>query len=241
MTLRDYNWPVMWHKSFWSALLFAAMSCVLLGQTASKTRLEVHVTDMTGAVVSHARVEVTSSGADVAAVGHTDSNGVVAFNVSPGNYDLMAVSRGFYFKKTSLQVLHGPAQTATALLQVDACPGPGHPGGCVMVEPFPSADRVGFIVADAAGEPISDAQIEVTNQATDVKAATDSGGWAQLELAPGVYKVLVARRIFEPRAQTIEIGTAVNQPIRITMDVDCARVTCDASVSADAPLAGHPQ
>ena len=225
----------MTNKYFWKSLLVVALSTAAVsGQHASSSHLQIRVADQTGAVVPNARVEIAESVDRLAAVGRTDSKGIVTFDLPAGNYELMVVRRGFYFRPQRFELVGPEAQILSALLQVGSCPGPGHPA-CIEVEPLPESDspthsarRVAVSVTDSKGEPISGAVIEAFGMQTGFKAnaKTDEFGLAELKLVPGSYIVSTAARFFKGSKAEAVIRDAPHQNIRVEMDVDCGRVIC---------------
>lgn len=230
----------MENKHLWSLLSMISLSAVAIGQQGLNSHLEIHVSDQSGAVVPRARVVITSSADSLAAVGHADSKGIAAFDLPAGSYELMVISRGFYFKAQHITTLGRETQSISAHLEVDACPGPGHP---TCVEVLPSAEQesdssadgaahlTAFVVTDSTGEPISGAAIEASGTHTNIsaRASTDEGGLAELKLPPGQYTVSTAARFFQQWKKDVVIRNASRQNVRIEMDVDCGRVICGSS------------
>lgn len=217
-------------------------------QDSFRSHVAIHATDQTGAVVPKARVEVTATDRMLAAVGKTDSEGSTSLDLPVGAYELMVVSRGFYFAKQRFNVAYTPRQSVHAILQVDACPGPGHPA-CIAVTPSSStpqpesaAKRVQATVQDLTGEPISGAQIEALSKGSRIRETTmtDEAGVGKLTLRPGIYIFSVRQQLFRTWSRQMEIGAAAEKQIKVKMDIDCAHVTCDVVVSSDAPSLTEP-
>jgi hypothetical protein len=167
-------------------------------------------------------------------VEHTDSRGIAAFDLPAGNYELMVISRGFYFKAQPFALVGSEARSISALLEVGACPGPGHPA-CIEVLPLPEPDSpthaahlVTLFVTDSTGEPISGAAVEVSGRPSEMKekTSTGDGGIAEFRLLPGSYVVSATARFFRGWKKEVEITNTPHQNIRVDMDVDCGRVIC---------------
>jgi hypothetical protein len=224
----------MTNKYIWPLFLVGLLSAAAFGQHGLSSHLDVHVTDRSGAVVPNARIEITASADSLAAVGHTDSRGIAVFDLPAGNYELMVISRGFYFKAQHFALVGNEVRSISALLDVGACPGPGHPA-CIEVLPGPesdspthAADLLTLFVTDSTGEPISGASVEVFGRQSEIKekTSTGEGGITEFRLLPGSYVVSVTARFFRGWKREVVIPNTPHQNIRVEMDVDCGRVIC---------------
>src|ERR1022692_4638417 len=110
----------MTNKYVWLSFLVVVLSAAAFGQHGLSSHLDVHVTDRSGAVVANARIEITASADSLAAVGHTDSRGIAAFDLPAESYELMVIRRGFYFKAQHFALVGSEAQSISALLEVGA-------------------------------------------------------------------------------------------------------------------------
>jgi hypothetical protein len=224
----------MTNKYIWPLFLVGLLSAAAFGQHGLSSHLDVHVTDRSGAVVPNARIEITASADSLAAVVHTDSRGIAVFDLPAGDYELMVISRGFYFKAQHLTLAGNKARSISAFVDVGACPGPGHPA-CIEVLPEPepdspthTTDLVTLFVTDLAGEPISGASVEVSGTQSEIKekTSTGDGGITEFRLLPGSYVVSVTARFFQGWKRGIVIPSTPHQNIRVEMDIDCGRVIC---------------
>jgi hypothetical protein len=189
----------------WIWIAFALIPLdAALAQQSPKTKLTIQVTDVTGASVPKAMIEVggpTSHDATLAA--EADGVGKSEFELPMGSYRLLVKSPGFCPFTKSLEVLQQQDQLITARLQVDTCPGPCA-GPCVIPEtevqttqsPF---GHLSIRVADASGAAVPGARIQIhrSSDETGIDAATDSAGQVQVPLDAGIYELSISARGFQ--------------------------------------------
>lgn len=112
-------------------LLVAALLLINIALASEEQRsvapITVEVTDITGAVVSHAEIKVSPS--PTTARLETDQQGRLSFGLKPGSYDLLVAMPGFRNVTKHIEIKDTTDQTITAALRPASCP----PGACVTV------------------------------------------------------------------------------------------------------------
>jgi hypothetical protein len=117
------------------ALLLAMRSEDLLSaQEKAPVPVTFKVTDETLAPIPDAQVKIVPSPVHFPAEQHTDSAGVLAMELSPGNYRVSADSSGFFSLTKEIEVRDSKAQIFQLSLRVWSCP----PGPCITVLTSPS-------------------------------------------------------------------------------------------------------
>jgi hypothetical protein len=240
----------------WIWISFALISLdAVHAQQDTKTQLTIQVTDVTGAFVPKALIEIgaESNGAKLAA--EADGVGKGEFELPIGNYHLLVKSPGFCPYKGPMEVLKQQSQIITAKLQVDSCPGPCA-GPCVTVSSEPEIQTtLTVVVTDQTGAIIPGAHIAATNQATGsrVEATADATGQAIVDLDQGIYKLRVTAPGFQGyleneveakaemhRVVALRAGIGICEPC---MDVrDVPEIPLERQpIAADIPLIPVPQ
>ena len=125
----------MFTRKTWIAVAFVSLNAVFAQQT-PKTHVTVQVTDVSGARVPRATVEVTPSAIAQTLRFEADWKGEAGFELPPGGYRLLVKSQGFCPYKQSFSFQNHANQLIEAKLQIDSCPGPcgGH---CIEIQSDP--------------------------------------------------------------------------------------------------------
>lgn len=214
----------MIRSKIWIAIALVSFT-VGNAQQAAKTRLTVQVTDVAGAAVRGARVEVGLEPDAPSWVMEADWNGKAEFDLPVGNYQLLVKSQGFCPHKKPLEVLSESQQIVEAKLQIDSCPGPCA-GPCLTVYPDPEIQtaesrrgHLSITVTDQAGAVIPGTQIGTItppSKVVKVLASTNSYGEAAIDLEPGLYVLSAAAPGFKPWIEAVDVTAGSNQSIKIT-------------------------
>jgi hypothetical protein len=224
----------MIRRRIWIAFSLVSLTTVF-AQPYTNTRVTVQITDVTGAGVPRAIVEVIPSPNAQTLTYEADGNGKAEFELSPGNYDLHVESQGFCPFRRFLEPLNEQNRVVMAKLQVASCPGPCA-GPCVTVYsesgipayPKPVAQDVKdsqgllkVIVTDTTGTVIQPASVEVTSTSPgefgrpwSASTRTNTLGEASLVLPMGDYVLSVTANGFNKWSTRIEGRAHLNQAIR---------------------------
>ena len=224
----------MIRRRIWIAFSLLSLTTVF-AQTYPNTRVTVQITDVTGAGVPRAIVEVIPSPNAQTLTFEADGNGKAEFELSPGNYDLHVKSQGFCPFRRFLEPLNEQNRVVMAKLQIASCPGPCA-GSCVTVDsesgnsayPKPVAQDVQdsqrllkVIVTDTTGTVIQPAWVEATSTSPgefgrpwSASTWTNTLGEASLNLPMGDYVLSVTANGFNKWSTRIEGGAHLNQAIR---------------------------
>lgn len=143
-------------RVIWIAFSLVSLHAVFAQQNPT-IHVTVQVTDVTGAGVPRAAIEMAPSPKSQILTFETDGSGKAEFELPPGNYDLHVKSQGFCPFRRFLEPLNEQNQVVTTKLQIDYCPGPCQMT-CVYVypEPGPQPEQaheglLKVIVTDASG------------------------------------------------------------------------------------------
>ena len=224
----------MIHRRIWIAFSLVSLTTVF-AQTYPNTRVTVQITDVTGAGVPRAIVEVIPSPNAETLTFEADGNGEAEFELSPGNYDLHVESQGFCPFRRFLEPLNEQNRVVMAKLQIASCPGPCA-GPCVTVysesgnpvnpkhvaqDVQDSQGLLKVIVTDTTGTVIQPASVEVTSTSPgefgrpwSASTRTNTLGEASLDLPIGDYLLSVTATGFNKWSTRIEGGAHPNQTIR---------------------------
>ena len=146
-----------------AAILLAASVSVLSAQQETTTHLTICVSDLTGAPIPNARIDLTSLPEGHQSALSTDSQGRAQLAAQRGQYEMLVTSSGFCPGNTNFSVAGQPEQVIGTKLRVGSCPGPCS-GPCVTVEPAvesPPLSRVMVNVIDTSGAIVTEASISV--------------------------------------------------------------------------------
>jgi len=199
------------------------------------------VTDVSGASVPKALIEVGAAPAGAPLAIEADRFGKGEFELPMGSYRLLVKSPGFCPYKSSVEVLQQQTQIVTAKLQVDSCPGPCQ-ASCIAVYPDPAIQttqsplrHIILKVNDSTGAPIRGARIQIDHSSGGAgdDATTGRDGEAALNLTPGPHVLAISARLFKLLTQQVEVRDAPNQEILAVMEMDCEHTICDIVVTAD--------
>jgi hypothetical protein len=237
----------MIRRKIWIAFALVSLNAVFAQQN-PKTYVTVQVTDVTGAGVPRATVEVAPSPTAQVLTFEADRNGKAQFELPPGDYDLHVKSQGFCPFRKFLEPLNEQNRLVTAKLQIDSCPGPCA-GPCVTVSsesgdqiyPQPGAltvqalqHAIKVIVTDSTGAVVQRANVEAISTLPDnfgghwsESTTTNTLGEASLDLAMGDYVLSVTANGFRKWSTKIVAGAHLNQAIRAEM------ASTDKNVRAD--------
>ncbi len=237
----------MFSSKIWLAFALVSFNAVFAQQN-PKTQLTVQVTDVTGAPVPRASIEITPSSNRQGLTLEADGNGNAEVELPPGNYDLHVMSRGFCPFRKFLEPLSEQNRMVTAKLIPGSCPGPCA-GPCVTVYSesgvlvYPKArtqdvaasqDLIKVTVTDTTGAVIQPAWVEATSTSLgefgepwSASTSTNTVGEAALGLPKGNYVLSVTAKGFKKWSTRIESGAHRNQAIRAKM------VLADNNVRAD--------
>jgi hypothetical protein len=224
----------MIRRRIWIAFSLVSLATVF-AQSYPNTRVTVQITDVTGAAVPRAAVEVIPSHSAQTQKFQADGNGKAEFELSPGNYDLHVESQGFCPFRRFLEPLNEQNRMVVAKLQVASCPGPCA-GPCVTVysesgnplNPKPVAqdvkDSQGLLkvkVTDTTGTAIQPASVEITSTSPgefgrpwSATTRTNTLGEASLNLPMGDCVLSVTANGFNKWSTRIEGGAHLSQTIR---------------------------
>ena len=109
----------------WIWIAFALISLdAAFAQQNPKTQLTIQVTDVTGAFVPKALIEVGAVPNSAPLATEADRFGKGKFELPMGSYHLLVKSQGFCPYQGSFEVLRQQNQIITANLQINTCPGP---------------------------------------------------------------------------------------------------------------------
>ena len=212
-----------------AAILLAASVSVLSAQQETTTRLTVRATDVTGAPIPLAQVEITPSSGGNASALTTNAEGAAEFAAKRGSYQITIASPGFCPRNLTVAVAGRPEQVIVAMLEVSSCPGPCA-GPCVVVQSAdspvlatagePSHGTLTVKVVDQTGAIIPGAQIEIRTEPNEVvlRAFTDNLGAAVLNLRAGSYTVTISARGFAVyQRRNVEVQDGSDQHLRVGM------------------------
>ena len=224
----------MIRRRIWITFSLVSLATVF-AQSYPNTRVTVQITDVTGAAVPRAAVEVIPSHSAQTQTFQADGNGKAEFELSPGNYDLHVESQGFCPFRRFLEPLNEQNRMVVAKLQVASCPGPCA-GPCVTVysesgipgrpkhvaqDVQDSQSLLNVIVTDTTGTAIQPAWVEVTSTSPgefgrpwSATTRTNTLGEASLDLPMGDYVLSVTANGFNKWSTKIEGGAHLNQAIR---------------------------
>jgi hypothetical protein len=223
---------MMLHGKFCIVFAFVLIDAAF-AQQVSRSHVTVHVTDVTGANVPKALIEVASSHNTQKLALNADGNGKAEFDLPFGNYELLVRSPGFCPFRRFLEPLALPNQIVTAKLQIASCPGPCSPT-CVTVNADTGVKSalapqglLRVIATDEMGETIQGADIEAIStlpgkfaRPWSVSSITNTLGEVTFfDLPSGNYILSVSAKGFRKCSAHIEGGTGLNQTIRAKLAV----------------------
>jgi len=188
----------MVHRWIWIAFALISLDAIA-GQQNPNAQITVQVTDVTGAFVPKALIEVSATQSGPPMTREADESGKGKFELPIGSYHLLVKSPGFCSYKGPVEVLKQQNQIFTAKLQVDTCPGPCEVA-CIAVLPEPETQvTLTVLVTDQSGAVIPGAHVVASNQATGMRfqAVASATGEAVVPLDPGVYALRVEARAFQ--------------------------------------------
>ena len=212
-----------------------------LAQQAPKSHVTVQVTDVTGAAVPKALVQIHRANRELEFSSQTDGKGDVNFDLPQGDYELSVTSLGFYFKSRPITVDAAPAQKIAAKLVPGGCP---IPEPCpIVAEAAPSIEkfqqmpgRVSIRVTDETGAVAPDAQAVFDPGKERMELKTDLKGSAAIDLPPGPHTVSITLPGFERWTMYLNISSSSTQKIDAVLKVAGTDDPIEVEVVVDCPL-----
>lgn len=115
-----------------ATILLAFIGANISAQQTTGQPVTLHVVDITGAAIPHARVELASTSLNLLDDLETDDSGSLTINLMPGKYNISAMSMGFFMLKRQIEVKDSSAQTFQLPMGIASC------SPCVTVSTLPS-------------------------------------------------------------------------------------------------------
>ncbi len=193
-----------------AVLAVALFSIELSAQPAPHGNVTVQVTDMSGAPIPGALVNIGAD-CDEPVGGETDQNGEINLDPRPGPWDnaLTVTHPGFCPEMKTIQILDQPAQMIPVKLQLaKECTGKC---ACVSAEPSgttqPAPGRIIIQAEDMNGGALPNARVEVDPSLSTPGpvAKTDSQGLASFDLPGGIHAITVTEEGFYKWVYKVEI------------------------------------
>lgn len=113
-----------------AAIAFAVVAATLAAQQTQLVHLPIKVTDVTGAVIPGAQIQIDRSSGETKIAVTTDNNGETAVDLSPENHVVSITAPGFASLNKKIELKDGSGQTFVAVLEVGGG-GPCAPNVCV--------------------------------------------------------------------------------------------------------------
>jgi hypothetical protein len=226
-----------------AAVLLIALAPLACAQENSQSVVTVQVTDVTGAPIPGAQVDIGPE-CTGSVGGETDQKGEISLDQRPGPWDntLTVTSQGFCPEARTIQVQDRPAQLIPVKMQVGGCPSKCTPI-CVTVESTEvqktevqksAQGRIAVLVEDTAGGYVPGAKIEVdpSSPSHGPILMTDDKGRASFDLPGGIHTFAVTELGFEKWTHRIEVPNAVGRTIEAMLRV---KALCDVALFNPSP------
>jgi predicted amidohydrolase YtcJ len=137
-----------------AVVTFALPYTNLSAQGPIKTQIDIAVTDVTGAVVPNATIQIDPEPCESETTAKTDSQGMAVIHVASGTHTVAVVSQGFVPWSKQIDAHDGVKQTISATLQV------GQGGG---VDVTPGVDLILFNGTILTGECLNEAKLKIVS------------------------------------------------------------------------------
>jgi hypothetical protein len=206
------------HSVCLGAIALASLTAASLSAQNPHVHVWFKVSDTVNENIEGARVSIRPSPGTSNTEVITGGNGMVEIEIAPGSYDVQVRSRIFKDWKRRIEVSNDPIQVISVIMDVDC----DHML-CQMVTTAdpPQPGHLGFHVTDQTGAPIPNAAVRVRTVGS-LSASfprTDGQGNAAIEVAPGVYDLLVAAKGFKEWSQEVIVAAGSHLSFSIFLNV----------------------